>query len=286
MLPALFSGPAPNFPSLERWRWYLTLGRRGDILSWQGTFGPRTMCPGGHLVLGDTWSSHTVNIQSKCHFHMPTHTIISLINHTSILITPRLLGHMYLHYMHAEVYVFCVFTNTVVSRKRAHGQCTLYFMLRQGGEWIFVISLHFTTKKRPCLHYHSLHRILHTNTSVQYCWQPWSSGLLVVTRRSSSPASYAYHEAMNRQSVHNRVQQTAKAHHRNSSGSGSRRNTVGHVPREMWRVCSYFLARNNTITCKLQTSGSILAWGQERTWSFMHVTSQVEKLIRSCHSDF
>ena len=50
----------------------------------------------------------------------------------------------------------------------------------------------------------------------------------------------------------NCVQQTAKARHRNSSGSGSRRNTVGHVPREIWRVCWYSLARNNTITCKVR----------------------------------
>jgi len=31
-----------------------------------------------------------------------------------------------------------------------------YFVLRQGGGRIFVTSLHYTTKKRPCLHYHSL----------------------------------------------------------------------------------------------------------------------------------
>ena len=33
---------------------------------------------------------------------------------------------------------------------------TLYFVLRQGGGWIFVTSLHLTTKKRPCLDYHNL----------------------------------------------------------------------------------------------------------------------------------
>ena len=37
--------------------------------------------------------------------------------------------------------------------------------------------------------------------------------------------------AMNCRSVCNRVQQTAKAHLCNSSGSGSKRNTVGHAPR-------------------------------------------------------
>ena len=41
-----------------------------------------------------------------------------------------------------------------------------YFVLRQGSGRIFVTSLHFTTKKHPCLHYHS--RILHTNTPAQY----------------------------------------------------------------------------------------------------------------------
>ena len=59
--PALFSGPTPSFPSLESeagtWRW-------GDILSWQGTFGPGTTCLGGQLVLGphvrgDSWSGGT-----------------------------------------------------------------------------------------------------------------------------------------------------------------------------------------------------------------------------------
>ena len=33
---------------------------------------------------------------------------------------------------------------------------THYIVLRQGGGWIFVTSLHFTTKKQPCLHYHKL----------------------------------------------------------------------------------------------------------------------------------
>ena len=49
---------APSFPSLESEAGTL---RWGDILSWQGTFGPRTTCPGGQLVLGphvrgDSWS--------------------------------------------------------------------------------------------------------------------------------------------------------------------------------------------------------------------------------------
>ena len=33
---------------------------------------------------------------------------------------------------------------------------THYFVLRQGGGWRFVTSLHFTTKKCPCLHFHNL----------------------------------------------------------------------------------------------------------------------------------
>ena len=34
-----------------------------------------------------------------------------------------------------------------------------------GGGWIFVTSLHFTTKKRPCLHYHNLQEdIAHQHT--------------------------------------------------------------------------------------------------------------------------
>ena len=66
--PALFSAPKPSFPSLES---EAGTSRWGDILSWQGTFGPRTTRPGGQLVLGphvrgdswsggDTWSSYTV----------------------------------------------------------------------------------------------------------------------------------------------------------------------------------------------------------------------------------
>ena len=47
--PALFSGPTPSFPLLESEAGTL---QWGDTLSWQGTFGPRTTCPGGQLVLG------------------------------------------------------------------------------------------------------------------------------------------------------------------------------------------------------------------------------------------
>ena len=59
--PALFSGPTPSFPSLES---EAGTSRWGDILSWQGTFGPRTTSPGGQLVLGphvrgDSWSGGT-----------------------------------------------------------------------------------------------------------------------------------------------------------------------------------------------------------------------------------
>ena len=43
----------------------------------------------------------------------------------------------------------------VVPRKRVKGGAH-YFMLRQG---IFVTSLHFTTKKRPCLNYHNLQQL-------------------------------------------------------------------------------------------------------------------------------
>ena len=46
--------------------------------------------------------------------------------------------------------------------------------LRQGGGWIFLTSLHFTTRKRPCLHYHNLQQDIATNTPAQYklhaCW--------------------------------------------------------------------------------------------------------------------
>ena len=110
--------------------------------------------------------------------------------------------------------VGCICIFSIVSRKRAHVR-SHYFVLIQGGRQIFVTSLHFTMKNRPCLHYDNLQ---HTNIPAQYCWQPWSSGLPVATH---CLASYAYHEAIN-QSACNHVQQpTAKAHHHNSSSSGT-----------------------------------------------------------------
>ena len=56
-------------------------------------------------------------------------------------------------------------SSTVVSRKRTHGRGTLICAQTQGGGRIFVTSLHFTTKKRPCLHYHNLQQdIAHQHT--------------------------------------------------------------------------------------------------------------------------
>ena len=68
--PALFSGPTPSFPSLES---EAGTSRWGDILSWQGTFGPRTTRPGGQLVLGlhvqgDSWSGGTCGPPTPCSF--------------------------------------------------------------------------------------------------------------------------------------------------------------------------------------------------------------------------
>ena len=57
--PALFSGPTPSFPSLES---EAGTSRWGDILSWQGTFDPRTTCPGGQLVQG---GGHVVLLQDN-----------------------------------------------------------------------------------------------------------------------------------------------------------------------------------------------------------------------------
>ena len=65
-----------------------------------------------------------------------------------------------------------------------------YFVLRQGGWRIFVTSLHFTTKKHPCLYISTTY--MHANTPTQYCWQPWSSGLPVAMCRSSLPAPSIY----------------------------------------------------------------------------------------------
>ena len=47
---------------------------------------------------------------------------------------------------------------------------THYFVLRQGGGWIFVTSLHFTTKTaRACLHYRNLQQdIAHQLSLIQF----------------------------------------------------------------------------------------------------------------------
>jgi len=50
--------------------------------------------------------------------------------------------------------------NTIVCPWGAH--ITLYSDRGVGG------YLYFTTKKRPCLHYHNLQDIAHTNTPGQY----------------------------------------------------------------------------------------------------------------------
>ena len=47
-------------------------------------------------------------------------------------------------------------SHTPSSREKGPMGDTHYFVLRQAGGRIFVTSLHFTTKKPPCLHYHNL----------------------------------------------------------------------------------------------------------------------------------
>jgi len=54
----------------------------------------------------------------------------------------------------AEVIHTCMKAITIVLRKRDHGRYTL-LCAQTGGGRIFVTSLHFTTKKCPCLHYHN-----------------------------------------------------------------------------------------------------------------------------------
>ena len=95
----------------------------------------------------------------------------------------------------------------------------------------------------------------------------------MATRRWSSPAPYTYYKAMNR-SAHNRVQRYTIATPVAVVVEG---NTVGHVPREISRVCWYFqLARNNTITCKVkdkQQRSNIPGKGLEVPWRTMHAAS-------------
>ena len=72
---------------------------------------------------------------------------------------------------------------TVGSRKRAHGRCTLLCTQTRGWADICNIAAFY----HEIAHYHNNKKtVLHTNTPAQYCWQPWSSGLLVATRRSSA----------------------------------------------------------------------------------------------------
>ena len=68
----------PSFPSLEG---VAGTSQWGDILSWQVTFGPRTMRPGGQLVLephvrGESWSGGTAGPPTMillCHFPYLAH---------------------------------------------------------------------------------------------------------------------------------------------------------------------------------------------------------------------
>ena len=141
---------------------------------------------------------------------------------------------------------------TVGSRKRAHGRCTLLCTQTRG--WADICNI--------AAFYHEIAPMFTLS-------QPTTGQSCTPTNPPSTAGSHEVLDcwwwriiwvhrtvrmvAMNRRSVCNRVQQTAKAHLRNSSGSGSRRNTVGHAPREIWRVCWYFqLVRNNTITCKVR----------------------------------
>ena len=144
---------------------------------------------------------------------------------------------------------------------------TPYFVLRQGGGRIFVISLHFTTKKHPCLHYHNHCTPTHPASTagsceVLDCW--WRH--VVGVHRHRMHITKQWTEVR-------RVQQpAAKVHHRNSSAQA-----VVHVVvegKECW-TCSQrniesllvLLVRNNTITCKVKDSGSVLTF-QEKDSKF------------------
>ena len=107
--PALFSGLTPSFPSLES---EAGTSRWGDILSWQGTFGPRTMCPGGQLVLGphvqgDSWSGGTHGPPTPAHGHLrirsqtwayPMSTVLATVAFLLLLDTSLLSQAGIMHY--------------------------------------------------------------------------------------------------------------------------------------------------------------------------------------------
>ena len=71
---------------------------------------------------------------------------------------------------------------------------THYFVLRQGGGWIFVTSLHFTTKRRL---YHNLQQDIahqHTHPVLLAAVKFWIAG---DDASFEFTGTYAYHEAMN-----------------------------------------------------------------------------------------
>ena len=113
-------------------------------------------------------------------------------------------------------------------------------------------------------------RVATSNPELHGCQQYWAGVLVcnILWQRSSCTAH------------------SCKAHYHNSSGSGSRRNTVGHALREIRRVCWYFLVRNNTITCKVTDKRQRSNIRSGKGLEVPCMPSQVEKLIRSCHSDF
>ena len=154
---------------------------------------------------------------------------------------------------------------------------THYFVLWQGGGRIFVTSLHFTTKTPM---------FTLSQPTTGYC-TPTHPPSIAGTRDCRWWCIVQFHQHQsNELKWHNCVQQhTAKAHHRNSSGSGSRRNSVGHVPKEISSVCWYFLVRNNTVTCKVSYRQTAAFCNDRKGYSpedqqfFEHISKRNSSLV-------
>ena len=145
---------------------------------------------------------------------------------------------------------------------------THYFVLRRGWADICNIAA-FYHQKVPTF---TLSQPLHTNT-------PGSTAdsCEVQDCRWRHVVGVHRHRTLVTKQIMNRNHKGT--HHCNSSGTvivELEGNTVGHVPRELSRACWYFLARNNTIICKVRDKrqrSNANRWFQEKDPACMRLAN-------------